>query len=151
VFLTEGAAVADYPLRFSPDGRWLLLASQRSGDAELYAARWIVEGAAPRLGEPWVQISTGGLFGAAVRWTTGGEIIYVSADNYVVAVPVTQTADGLALGRERRLFSIQALGIGFIDIALDGQSFVMTSAPYAAGQTLRVLTDWQSRLPAGGR
>ncbi len=147
-FLTEGATPNNASLRFSPDGNWLLLASARSGEAELYAARWIVDGDDVRLGETWTQISDGFRFGG-LRWTTSGEIIYVSADNFVVAVPVTQTGDGLELGRQQRLFPVQTPEFGFMDIASDGQRFVIRNAPYAEGQTLRVLTNWHSRLPAG--
>jgi hypothetical protein len=57
--------------------------------------------------------------------------------------------DDLELGREQRLFPIHASNFGSMDIAADGQSFVVTTAPYAAGQTIRVLTQWHSRLPAG--
>ena len=80
---------------------------------------------------------------------SSGEIIYLTADNYVVAVPVAQVDGGLELGREQRLFPIHAPSFGFMDIALDGQSFVITTAPYAEGQTLRVLTNWHSRLQVG--
>ena len=64
----------------------------------------------------------------------------------MVAVPVSRSGNGLELGRERRLFAIPD-DANFMDVAPDGQRFVMTTAPYAAGQTLRVLTNWQSRLP----
>ena len=57
--------------------------------------------------------------------------------------------DGLDRGREERLFPVQVGTFGFMDIAPDGQSFVITTSPYADGQTIRVLTNWHSRLPAG--
>ena len=147
--LTEGAVPPNSMWGFSPDGQWLLLASWRTGDAELYAARWIVDGDDVRLGDPWTPISNDGFGFSAARWTDSGEIIYLAADNNVVAVPVTQVDDGLELGRERRLFEIQLTSFGSMDIAADGQSFVITTAPYAERQTIRVLTNWHSRLPGG--
>jgi len=151
VFLAPPATPPDFPSDFSPDGRWLLLSSARSGEVELYATRWIVEGDQPRLGEPWVQVSSGTNGAAAARWTTGGEIIYIGADNRVVAVPVTQSGNGLDLGRERRLFPVSQVNTGFMDVSSDGQRFVVTGAPYAERQPLRILTNWYARLPAGGR
>ena len=147
-FLTPGSSTPDGAFGFSPDGEWVLLLSQRSGNAEYYAARWIVDGDSVRLGEPWVPVSANGASGFAARWTSGGEIIFSTADNYIVSVPVSRSGSGLELGREQRLFRIPD-DATFLDVAADGQRFVMTTAPYAAGQTISVLTNWHSRLPRG--
>ncbi len=152
VFLTEVQTPANAIWGFSPDGEWALLSSARAGQPALYAARWIVEDGVPRLGETWTRVSDT-LSNGAARWTTSGEVIYTSADNWLVAVPVTQTGDGLELGRESRMFAVTMTDFAFrfLDIAADGQSFIIRTAPYAEGQTLRMLTHWQSRLPGGGR
>ena len=125
-----------------------LLLSDRSRQPELYAARWLADDDGVRLGEPWTPVSAAGASFFAARWTAAGEIIFSTADNYMVSVPVSRSDTGLELGRERRLFRIPD-DADFLAIAPDGQRFVMTTAPYAAGQTIRVLTNWQSRLPQG--
>ena len=66
-----------------------------------------------------------------------------------MAVPVAQVDGGLELGREQRLFPIHEPSFGFMDIAADGQSFVITTAPYAEGQTVRVSVQIDSGLDVG--
>jgi len=52
---------------------------------------------------------------------------------------------GLTLGAPTTLFKLPA-GDGSFTVNGDGSQFVAREQPFAAGQTLRVLTNWEKRL-----
>jgi Tol biopolymer transport system component len=70
----EGTAV------FSPDGRWVVYASDESGRSEIYVRAF------PGPGGKW-QVSAAG--GNLPTWNPdGGELFYVGLDEALMAVPV---------------------------------------------------------------
>ena len=70
--------------RFSPDGKWIAYQSNESGQNQVYVQ------SIPTGGGKW-QISTSG--GSAPRWRRDGkEIFYVSADQKLMAVPISPSS-----------------------------------------------------------
>ena len=68
---------------YSPDGRWLAYVSAESGSSEVYVEP------VPATGARW-QISTSG--GAEPHWRRdGGELYYLTLDQWIAAVPVPRT------------------------------------------------------------
>jgi hypothetical protein len=51
----------------------------------------------------------------------------------------------LTLGAPQTLFKLPP-GTGEFSVNADGSQFVVLETPFAAGQTLRVLTNWENRL-----
>jgi Tol biopolymer transport system component len=84
---------------FSADGRFVAFVSNETGRVELYVTPF------PGPGEK-IQVSTGGV--RAARWARdSNELVYLSSDRRVVAVPV-RMAPGLVLGTLTTLFSLDA-------------------------------------------
>ena len=110
---------------------------------ELYVARWIVEDGEPHLGQ-WTQVSSEGSTDS--HWTSDGrEILYVSAGGEVMAVSVTISDSSLDIGKKTSLFRLPSLRTS-ISYSADGQRILLATAPAAKTQTLRVLTNWRTRL-----
>ena len=58
---------------------------------------------------------------------------------------LTPAGDGLTLGPPKTLFKLPA-GDGSFSPSAHGNEFVVQELPFAKGQTLRVLTNWEKRL-----
>ena len=81
----------------SPDGRWLLYQSDRSGQHEVYVRPF------PDVGDGLQQISLGG--GTEPRWAhTGGEIFYRDSEGRMVAAQVESTPTELRVSGHGVLF-----------------------------------------------
>jgi serine/threonine protein kinase/Tol biopolymer transport system component len=128
-----GFIVAD--TRFSPDGRHVAFLSNESGKFELYVAPF------PGPGER-VRVSTGGA--ELVRWPrAGNEILYLSADEKLVSVPV-RTTPALELGAPKVLFALTPHG-AWRDFAVtpDGQRILAIIPQVDADQLpLTVVAHW---------
>jgi Tol biopolymer transport system component len=108
----------EHTAQFSPDGNWIVYASNESGMDEVYM-RPFPEGSLRR------QISVGG--GSYPRWSqTTDEIFYVDDHEQIVAVSVI-TEPELKIGRPTRLFDANLrFGIsGHFDPLPDAQSFLV--------------------------
>jgi len=103
----------------SPDGKYLLYASDESGQLEIYATTY------PGVTGRW-QISRNGADWAC--WRGDGGEIYFSSMTHIYAVPVDDS-NGFTLGRPRELFQFDPVGWsptwsdGF-DVTDDGERFV---------------------------
>jgi hypothetical protein len=62
------------------------------------------------------------------------------------SLSVTPTGDSLALGAPQVLFKLPVIVPGALSPGSDGQRFAIAETPFATGQTLRVLTNWETRL-----
>jgi Tol biopolymer transport system component len=130
----------------SPDGRWLAFDSNEGGREEVY----VVSLPDARIK---YQVTTDG--GGYPRWTRAGrELVYLRHGGSIAAVAVTP-GDELGFGTPVNLFlkpltNWSAGGEGFeLDVAPDGERFVMLEPDSDGSQSLVVVSDWLSELGAG--
>ena len=128
--------------RLSPDGKWLLYVSNESGQNEIYVRPF--GGSDRRL-----QVSSQG--GTQGVWNPNDREIFYRDGNKMLAVEVTEEADGLKLGPPRVLFEQRyAFGAGITianyDVSRDGQRFLMVKDEAGAGR-LNVVLNAFSDLP----
>jgi dipeptidyl aminopeptidase/acylaminoacyl peptidase len=126
--------------RFSPDGRWVVYASDESGRYEIYARP--ASGSGSR-----VAISRGG--GSGPVWSRdGGEIFYKEVDN-LVSVAVT-LADTVLVGERRTILDLSDYEGGLyqqFDVSADGQRFLLIlTDPDARPTRLDVIINWFADL-----
>jgi eukaryotic-like serine/threonine-protein kinase len=101
--------------RFSPDGRYLAMITTESGQLEAYVTPY------PGPGER-IRVSTGGA--RTLRWSRDGELLFVSGDNRMMAVPI-RTAPSLQIGAPRELFALKGKWPWLdFDVSLDGKRFL---------------------------
>ena len=73
------------------------------------------------------------------------KLLLATADGSFKSMTLTPTVEGLALGPPKTLFKLPT-GDGTFSPSAHGNEFVVTELPFAKGQTLRVLTNWEERL-----
>ncbi|HET9370554.1 MAG TPA: protein kinase [Vicinamibacterales bacterium] len=126
----------------STDGRTVLI-QQRAAARGLVAVARVRPGTPlPTLG-PLLPVAEGAPF-AALR-PDGREVIVIDRSGMVKAVAITPSGDTVAIGATTPLFMTPP-GADAITVNPTGTEFVVTEQPFAAGQTLRVLTRWDARL-----
>jgi serine/threonine protein kinase len=134
---------------FSPDGRWIVFTSQRTGGGEVYVARFRGEQSPPALGGRPIQISAnGGWVLPRGWWRDGKEIVFGSPDGQVMAVTVDVRGESISASQPIALFRLPSSQSG-ATMTPDGDRFIVSEYPNAAGQTIHVLTNWHARLNAG--
>ncbi len=110
--------------RFAPDGDHYTFSSDESGRNEVYVSRLSGGGKA--------IVSTGGGFDA--RWSRSGrEIVYVSPDLRMMAVPV-QTTPEVVLGKPTTLFAMAIKRWTSFDVSPDGERFLVVIPEIVAGE-----------------
>jgi Tol biopolymer transport system component len=126
--------------KFSPDGRWIAYVSNEPGEYNVFVAPF------PGPGGRW-QVSSQG--GTNPRWRRDGkEIFFVSADDRIVAADITTHGSTIEVGPVRPLFLVRTYGVfSRLDVAADGQSFVVPREPGSPGTALALVSGW----PAIGR
>jgi Tol biopolymer transport system component len=124
----------------SPDGRWMVYEANSTGRFEVYVRS--LDGGS----DQW-RISTDG--GLAGRWASGGrEIIYVSLDGRVMAVP-TQLSPQFRPGTPTELFALpeppEPYTPLFEDVTPDGKRLLL-NIPTESRSTLafHLITNWPS-------
>ncbi len=134
----EGPPYSEYGACYSPDGRWLALVSEESGEPEIYL---VPAGAA---GERRRVSSAGG---EHPRWRGDGrELYYLDGGGRLIVVPVSSGASGIELGAPRVLFTAGAAAIDF-DVAAAGDRFLFQMGTEARAQPPIVVTlDWAAGL-----
>jgi Tol biopolymer transport system component len=134
-------AFMDMNPEISPDGKWMLYASDESHRQEAYITPF------PGGGAKW-QVSIGG--GLAPKWRGDGkEIYYLGYDGTFNAVGVTTLATNVQLSSPRVLFSgtLQGLTFGPYDVSRDGKRFLLNGSNPMTGDTPLVLvTNWAAEL-----
>jgi Tol biopolymer transport system component len=123
---------------FSPDGKWIVYASDESGRYEIYAQAFAPS--TPASGGK-VPLSTNG--GVTPQWRRDGrELYYRSPDNKLIAVDVTLGAQVKA-GTPRELFSL----VSNFEAAHDGQRFlVAASAVDTSVPPFTVVLNWMAEV-----
>ncbi|HET6372479.1 MAG TPA: protein kinase [Candidatus Polarisedimenticolia bacterium] len=137
---------AENEAQISPDGSRIAYVSNQSGRFEVYVRS--LEAAAGQ----W-QISSNG--GGQARWSADGkELVYASADGYLMTVPI-QTGSTFRPGTPVRLFAAPELSdsrdSGLEDITPDGQR-ILVNVPTTSRTSIgfHIITNWTSLLVAGG-
>jgi eukaryotic-like serine/threonine-protein kinase len=127
--------------QFSPDGRWLVYASDETGQGEVYVRRYPIT--TDRL-----QISRNG--GRLPLWSTrSGELFFLTADT-LMAVSIS-TGHDLDWTTPRALFArpdLAALEYSFA-VSADGRRFLFpTRNPNASAREINVVLSWFEELKA---
>ncbi len=132
--------------KFSPDGRWVAYVSNESGRNEIYVQSFPLSGAK-------FPISTGG--GTQPQWRKDGtELIYLAADQMLMAVPVKlgrPPAEPFQPGSPKPLFALPHYLGGFVGrdyaVSNDGQKFLVSTVE-GSGESppLTVVLNWQAGL-----
>lgn len=119
----------------SPDGRWLAYVSDESGSEEIYLRPF------PPMEGRW-QVSTGG--GTRPRWRDDGrELLFLSPNSDVMAVPVEVGSPSPRLDTARRLFVLDSAD----DFAVSGsQVIAQMPGEGASNRQLEVILNWAAEL-----
>jgi eukaryotic-like serine/threonine-protein kinase len=128
----------------SPDGRWLAYVTDRSGQDEVWIARF-------PSGEDGFQVSVDG--GTAPTWRGDGrELFYVSAQHELTAITIDTTAAVARLGKPGVLFTLEN-AVGLFDplVAMysptaDGQRFLVAVRADTAPTPINVVLNWTAGL-----
>ena len=132
--LVQQSQSSNFRAHFSPDGRYIAFLSNDSGRYEVYVAPF------PGPGER-TRISAGGA--QFLRWSSSGEILYLSDDRRMMSVRV-RTAPSLEVGAPAALFSIPGKWswVNF-DVSPDGQKILAIVPEVVAGELpLTAVVNW---------
>jgi serine/threonine-protein kinase len=132
----------DTALAQSTDGRWILILQESAGRGSMSIARLRTDGAEPALGP--LQTLAEGLDSATIR-PDGREVYARTQDGALTAISLTPAGETMTVGATTVLFKVPG-GINAVTGNPAGTEFVIEELPYAAGQSLRVLTRWDTRL-----
>jgi serine/threonine-protein kinase len=140
-FATESAQERNP--RFSPDGRWLLYASNRTGRDEIYVEAF------PDGGRR-VQISLDG--GREPTWSRdGSRIFYRALDGWMTAVRLGSGNEIVPVGRERLFDASGFLANQFLtmyDVAPDGRFLMLQLDPRPERTDLVIIRNWVQQVKA---
>ena len=140
--------------QFSPDGRWIAFASNKSGQGEIYVRPF--SGPASASASEW-KISTDG--GREPRWSPDGkELFYLAFEpsghfkEELMAVPVQASGADFQVGAPKPLFDFifagtvpQANVFGYA-VAADGQRFLVNPSVNPITTTLNVIVNWEASV-----
>jgi Tol biopolymer transport system component len=121
--------------RFSPDGRWVALASDESGRFEVYVQSYPDPSAR-------IQVSVAG--GGEPVWSSDGTRLFYRSGTAVIAARVTLSPSFRLLGRDTVLASFSALGGSFAsdyDVSRDGMR-ILAIEPQSNDYRLVVSPTW---------
>jgi serine/threonine protein kinase len=128
----------------SPDGRWLAYTSDESGTSEVYVQSF------PEGAGRW-QLSSAG--GSEPRWRDdGSEILYVSADQTLMAVEV-ETGTTVSIGASKPLFRLRSIRTirNQYDVSGDGERILLVQpSETQALQPFTVVLNWTAGLQSPG-
>ena len=135
-------AADEYAAAFSPDGRWLVYASDESGSPQVY-----VQGFPEPRGK-W-QVSTG-MTGTYPRWSRDGREIFYDGTGELMAVDVSLTGSGdeFRAGTPRELLTaLRGVGVHNFDVSPDGQRFLVISEGLETSSApIVVVLNWMSGI-----
>jgi Tol biopolymer transport system component len=124
--------------KFSPDGHWIVYASDESGRFEIYLAPF--PGAGGKR-----QISTAG--GTYPRWRADGkEIFYIAPDQRLTAAEVTLKSGEIQTGEVHPLFGPLLTGSYEYDVSADGQRILAVTPRTNGFAPLTIVQNWTAGL-----
>lgn len=135
---------------FSPDGRWMAYRSNESGRPEIYVRPFIVsQTSGPSLGDGKWEVSKDGSGVAIPKWRNDGkELIFVGANNSVMAVDVSGTGAAFQMGAPQQLFTLPTSPSW--EVSGDGKRFLLTVTPGQGQQNsqtpITVVLNWQADI-----
>ena len=138
----------DIEAQFSPDGRFVLYASNESGRSDVYVQPF------PATGDRWTISTAGGTDGRGRG--DGRELYYLSPARVLQAVTFA-ASPRVVVGSPAVLFDARVagpLGIGQrfpYAVTRDGQRFLLYHEKTPPTPVLRVMLNWQSLDPSGPR
>jgi hypothetical protein len=122
---------------FSPDGKWVIYASNESGRTEVYVVPF------PEPGGKY-QISTGGGIGAGF-FKGGKEIIYGTPENDAISVEIQAGPSGLEVGSAKKLFKVPP--ILTLAATPDGERILLAALPpVTSSARVALVTNWTAGL-----
>ena len=126
-------------MSFSPDGRWLAVASSESGRSEIYVQPFRRPGARVRLSQEG---------GRRPRWRRDGRELFFWSGQSVVAIPI-EPGENFVSGPPTTLFTLD-VPFSFLDTT-DGERFLVLMEPNLdAWQPIQVMVSWKEFLPQAG-
>jgi Tol biopolymer transport system component len=129
---------------FSPDGKWIVYETNKSGRSEIYVQPFPGPAAS-------ILISNGG--GTQAQWRDdGNEIFYIGRDGRLFSVPLQFTSTGLEPGTPVPLFNagigvVDAINRRFYSASADGQKFLIARSVERPASPITVLLNWKGRPP----
>jgi len=130
--------------QFSPNGKWVAYASNETGRWEIYVTSF------PEARGKW-QVSSGG--GEVPRWRADGkEIFFLSADNTMMAAPVTSetnfdSGNPVALFQTAPRQPSSSRDQFVYDVSKDGQHFlILTQVKQPGTPPMTVVLNWTAKL-----
>jgi eukaryotic-like serine/threonine-protein kinase len=126
--------------RFSPDGRWLLYASDESGSEGLYVTAF------PGPGGKY-QIANDAHNDIRAYWGPGGaEIDYLSKDSDLKAVPISLRGGALEIGAPRVMFKVPATTPFWVPDR-EGKRILLGKLPEESqSASITLMTHWTNKL-----
>lgn len=128
--------------QFSPDGRWVVYASNESGRSEIYVVSFP---------EPTIKHQLSGDGGVAPRWSASNEIFYWRGSD-LIAVPVSSEG-AFSAGAPERIATLSEMSRAGIsnpppyDISPDGQTvYVLREMTDSAPQAIHVIRNWLAEV-----
>ena len=135
--------------QFSPDGQWVVYASNETGTKEVYARPFRPFQPASSLIPETVQITSGG--GSHPRWRGDGrELFYLNPESRLMAIPV-KLGPKFETGKSKLLFQVRG-GRAFedilydYDVAPDGQRFLFNLSIEGTVSPITVVVNWDAAL-----
>jgi Tol biopolymer transport system component/predicted Ser/Thr protein kinase len=125
----------------SPDSKWLAYVSNQTGRDEVFVTAF------PGGGAKWQGSSAGGTI---PRWRRDcKELFFLSDDQHIMAVDVTENASTISLGTPHPLFPVNTVAptLGPYDVTADGKKFlVSTQSLSQSNEPLTLVTNWTAEL-----
>ena len=124
--------------RFSPDGKWIVYASEHSGRSEIYV-RAFPEGRS-------VQVSVDG--GDAPRWSAdGSEIYFIAFDSNYMAAPFHAAGTTPQPGKPVMLFHPPTSLVSFAPSHKPGRFLgVVRTVPEESVRVINYMSGWMGKL-----
>ena len=126
----------------STDGWVSFISTQVGGHLSILMARLDTQSGNLSLGP--AQVAAEGVVAASIR-RDGKEMFVTMPDGHLRAIAIVRSGSGLAFGAPVTLFRLPP-GSESVSVNADGTQFVVSETPNSTGQTLRLLTRWDSRL-----
>jgi serine/threonine protein kinase len=135
--------------QFSPDGRWIVYASDESGMREIYAQPFSGSQLASTEIRGRKQISNGG--GSQPRWRMDGrELFYMTQDSRIMAVAV-KTGVEFETGKPQPLFQVRGVrsfddNLYEYDVTPDGRRFLFNLSQEGTVSPITVVVNWDAAV-----